>query len=269
MRRAPPFRFALMPVLAALVLGWSTGPASAGLFDDEEARKAILELRSRISANDEATKARLTELQQANAQLLEQVQQLRRSLLDLNTQLEAHRAESARQRGVQEQLGRDLADTQKKLQDASVALDQRLRVIEPQKVTVDGKEFLVAPDERRAYEQALAQLRTADFDKAAAALAGFLQRYPYSDYTDSARFWLGNAQYGQKNHKEAIATFRAMVSAAPNHPRAPEALLAVANSQAEMKDVRGARRTIEDLLKAYPTSEAAAAGKERLASLKG
>ena len=45
-------------------------------------------------------------------------------------------------------------------------------------------------------------------------------------------------------------------------------VLAVANSQAEMKDPRGARKTIEDLMKAYPQSEAAQAGKERLAALK-
>jgi TolA-binding protein len=59
------------------------------------------------------------------------------------------------------------------------------------------------------------------------------------------------------------------VSSAPGHPRAPEALLALANCQIEMKDVRSARKTIDDLLKAYPASEAAAAGKERLAGLKG
>jgi TolA-binding protein len=58
------------------------------------------------------------------------------------------------------------------------------------------------------------------------------------------------------------------VSAAPEHPRAAEALLALANSQAEMKDTKSARKTIDDLIKAYPKSEAAQAGKERLASLK-
>jgi TolA-binding protein len=63
-------------------------------------------------------------------------------------------------------------------------------------------------------------------------------------------------------------SFRAFVGAAPEHPRAPEALLAMANSQAEMKDTKAARKTIDDLLKAYPKSEAAQAGKERLASLK-
>jgi len=46
-------------------------------------------------------------------------------------------------------------------------------------------------------------------------------------------------------------------------------MLAMANCQIEMKDNRGARKTIDDLVKAYPASEAAAAGKERLGSLKG
>ncbi len=45
-------------------------------------------------------------------------------------------------------------------------------------------------------------------------------------------------------------------------------MLAIANSQAEMKDNRAARKTLEDLIKAYPKSEAAVAGKERLDALK-
>lgn len=254
---------------AAALLAVGAGSAQAGLFDDEEARKAILDLRARIQASDENARARVAELQQTNAQLLEQVQQMRRSLVELNTQLEAQRADNAKLRGGQEQVQRDVAELQRRLKDASAALDERLRAIEPQKVTVDGKEFVAEADERRLHDQAMAVMRTGDFDKAVAALNGFMQRYPGSGYTESVRFWLGNALYGQKNYKDAITSFRAMVSAAPQHPRAPEALLAVANCQLEMKDARGARRTIEELTKAYPNSEAAAAGKERLAGVKG
>jgi TolA-binding protein len=36
-----------------------------------------------------------------------------------------------------------------------------------------------------------------------------------------------------------------------------------------MKDTKAARKTLDDLFKAYPSSEAAQAGKERLAALKG
>ena len=54
----------------------------------------------------------------------------------------------------------------------------------------------------------------------------------------------------------------------PDHPKAPEALLAVANCQAELKDTKGARKTIGELVQQYPKSEAAAVGRERLASLR-
>ena len=74
--------------------------------------------------------------------------------------------------------------------------------------------------------------------------------------------------YGQKSYKEAIAVFKVLVTGSPNHLRTPEAMLAMANCQIEMKDNRSARKTIDELMKTYPQSEAAQAGKERLASIK-
>ena len=256
-------------VALAALLALSAGTARAGIFDDEEARKAILDLRTRIQTTDDNSRSRQAELVSANAALLEQVTQLRRSLLDLNSQLEAQRADAAKLRGGQEQLARDVAELQRSVKDVSKGLDDRLRALEPQKVTVDGRDLVVEPDEKRSHDQAMAALRAGDFDKAATALAAFLQRYPTSGYADSARFWLGNALYGQKNYKEAVAVFRALVTSAPNHSRTPEALLAIANCQIEMKDNRSARKTIDELVKTFPASEAAVAGKERLGSLKG
>jgi tol-pal system protein YbgF len=252
----------------ALLAASALGTAHAGLFDDEEARKAIVDLRSRVAAVDDAGKARAEEAKATNAQLLEQIGVMRRSLLDLNNQLEAMRGELAKLRGDNEQLARDVAEVQKRQKDMGQSLDDRLRHVEPAKVTLDGREFTVDQEEKRAYDDAIATIRSGDFDKAVVVLGDFQRRYPVSAYTDSVRFWLGNAQYGRRNYKEAIAAFRAFVAAAPEHPRAPEALLGLANSQAEMKDTKGARKTIGDLVKAYPQSEAAQAGKERLASLK-
>lgn len=266
-----PLLSSLRPLTAvvAAVLMVLAGTARAGILEDEEARKAILDLRSRLQASEDAARSRNEQLQQATTQLTDQVQQLRRSLLDLNTQLEAQKADNAKLRGGQEQLARDLAELQKRVKDSTQSLDERLRTAEPQKISLDGKEFIAEPNERRAHDQAMAVLRTGDFDKAVVAITSFMQRFPGSGYNDTLRFWLGNAYYGQKNYKEAIASFRALVNAAPSHPRAAEALLSVANCQIEMKDNRGARRTLDELAKAYPNSEAAAAGKERLASLKG
>ena len=49
---------------------------------------------------------------------------------------------------------------------------------------------------------------------------------------------------------------------------APESVLSIANCQIELKDVRAAKATLDDLIKAYPQSEAAAAAKDRLVRLK-
>ena len=244
---------------AAAVL--TANPVRAGLFDDEEARKAIVDLRGRVTAVDDAAKAR-------HAEFAEQIAALRRSLLDLNNQLESMRGELARMRGSDEQLANDLAEVQKRQRDLGQAFDDRLRKLEPVKVTIDGREVVVAQEEKAAFDAAVAPIRAGEFDRAAAALLLFQRRYPGSPYTDQARYWHANALYGKRDYKQAIDAYRAFVAAAPEHPNAPDALLAVANSQAETKDPRGARRTIEELMKAYPQSAAAQAGKERLASLR-
>ena len=238
--------------------------AQAQLFPDNEARKAIIELR----ATDEAQAKRLTEVAAANKELLDQVAQLRRSLLDLNNQLEVLRTDLARQRGSNEQLARDVAELQRRQKDIVQGVDDRIRKLEPQKVVVDGKEFLADADEKRQYDDAFALIRGGDFAGAATAFNNFTRRYPASGYLDSVHFWLGNAQYGKREYKDAIASFRALIAGAPDHARVPEAMLAVANCQAEMKDSKGARATLADLVKRFPQSEAAQAGKERLAALK-
>ncbi|MBL8278645.1 MAG: tol-pal system protein YbgF [Pelomonas sp.] len=252
--------------LTALAVGAAfVQPARAGLFEDDEARKAIIELRAKVVANEDAAKQRADQL---NAVIQEQLQPLRRSLLDLNGQIDALRGEIAKLRGQNEQLARDLADTQRKLTDQSQSVEARLKPLEPQKVSLDGREFQVAPDERNQYEAAIGLVRRGDFAEAVAALNAFLKRYSASGYTDSVRFWLGNAQYGKRDYKDAIATFKAFIAGNPDHPRAAEALLALANCQIELKDNKSAKRSLDDLIKAYPSTEAAQAAKERLRALK-
>jgi len=239
--------------------------AHAGIFDDDEARRAILDLRQKLEQSNEVQRARQAEL---NAQMADQISQLKRSLLDLNAQIETLRADNAKLRGQEEQMARDVADLQRRVKDMQQGVDDRMRKFEPQKVSVDGREFMADPEEKRLYEEAMAVFRRGDFPAAAAALASFQKRFPGSGFNESVLFWLGNAQYGTRSYKEAITTFRAVASQYPEGARAPEALLSIANCQVELKDPKAARRTIDELVKNYPKSEAAQAGRERLASLR-
>ena len=113
-----------------------------------------------------------------------------------------------------------MSELQRQQRDVGQAVDERLRKVEPQKVSLDGREFIVDPEEKRQYDEAIAVLRSGDFDKASQAFAAFLARYPASGYAASARFWQGNALYGKRDYKEAIAAFRTFLAKAPDSARA-------------------------------------------------
>jgi tol-pal system protein YbgF len=259
-RRASQWRRRAAAVLAVLCVGISS-IASAALFEDDEARRAILDLRQRVEAQRLIAERQLQDQRQ-------DAEQLRRSLLELQTQIESLRGEIARLNGQNEQVLRQLADVQRQQKDVAQGVEERLRKVEPSKVSVDGREFIADPNESRDFEAALAIFRKGDFPAAQAAFADFIKRYPQSGFRPTALFWLGNAQYANRDYRGAIGNFRALLTAAPDHPRAPEAVLSIANCQIELKDNAGARRTLDELVRSYPQSEAAGAAKERLARLR-
>jgi tol-pal system protein YbgF len=254
------------------------GIAQAGLFEDDEARKAILDLRQRV----EQSNATIKLLTQENAQL-------RRALFDFQGQIDSLKSELSQSRGAQEQLTRtqaelarsqaELARSQAELaralsefqirqKDLVLGVEDRLRRFDPVKVNLDGAEFMAEPAEKRDFDAAMETFRKGDFATAQLALGSFVQRYRTSGYAASALFWLGNAQYANKDYKESMANFQLMLKSSLTHPKAPEAMLAVSNVQIELKDLKGARKTLDELVKAYPASETAATARERLARLR-
>lgn len=245
-------------VLTALALSASfAGSAQAALFEDDEARRAILELRQRIEAGNTALKAQKDDSAQ-----------LRRVLVDLQDQIDQLQAELRKSRGAQEQLARDVSELQMRQRDTQTGLEERLRKFEPVTVKLDGLEFSAEQAEKRDFDAAMDVFRKGDFVAGESAMQRFVQRFPSSGYQSSALFWLGNALYANKDYKSALTQFRQMLVLAPNNTRAPEAMLAVSNVQIELKDIKAARKTLEDLIKAYPQSDAAQAAKERLLKLR-
>ena len=249
--------------VAAILSLLGLSGAHAALFGDDDARRAILELRQRVDANQLA-------LSSAQTRFSDESTQLRRSLLDLQGQIELLRSELASSKGREEELARGVADLQRANKDLVQGLDERLKRAETARTgsAPDGADPSADPAEKTDYDNALASFRKGDFAGAQTAFADFTRRHPNSTYMPTALFWLGNSQYATRDYQGAIGNFRAMLVAAPDHPRAAEAALAIANSQIELKEVKTARRTLEDLIKAYPKSAAATAAADRLATMK-
>jgi tol-pal system protein YbgF len=250
------FYRAIQLSLAGFLVGFSA-IAHAALFEDDEARRAILDLRQKLDVTQQGLKSQADD-----------IAVLRRALFELQNQIEALKAEQSALRGANEQLLRELTDIQLKQKDVLQTVDTRLSKFEPVKVVLDGLEFQADPAEKREFETSLAVFRTGDFAAAQNSLLAFLRKYPTSGYASSTLFWLGNAQYATKDYKESIVNFRKLLSIAPQHARAAEAMLAISNCLVELKDIKAAKKAMEDLVKQYPTSEAAQTAKDRLARLR-
>ena len=91
-----------------------------------------------------------------------------------------------------------------------------------------------------------------------------MHTYPKSPLAPSALYWVGNAQYAQKDYRGAIATQRQLLAAFPDSQKVPDALLNIASAQIELGDNAGAKPTLEDIVAKYPTSEAAGKARQRL-----
>ncbi|WP_194724845.1 tol-pal system protein YbgF [Noviherbaspirillum malthae] len=226
--------------------------ATAALFEDEEARRAILDIRSRL----------------ANMQSEINAKADKTNSLDLNNQNEQLKQEISRLRGQIEILTNELANAQKRQKDFYVDLDNRIRKLEPQQVTVDGKEAMVEQGEQRAYDAALAAFKSGDYKSAGASFYEFTRRYPQSALAPSAQYWLGNTYYAQRDYRNAISAQQVVVKNYPDSPKAADALLNIASCHMELKDRAAAKKSLETLVAQYPDSPSAQTARERLVALK-
>ncbi|KJS68490.1 MAG: hypothetical protein JM57_10805 [Comamonadaceae bacterium BICA1-1] len=265
-------RRSVLGLLLLALAAWAL-PVQAQLFGgDDQARRAIIELRERVEANRSAAEQANQALQQQQTETIQRLDEdllgMRRSLVELGAQNDALRRELAELRGLNERLAHALADVQRQQRDWQGQLDQRLRPLEPLTVTVEGVEFQARPEEVQAFDAAMVALRASDFVRAARLFGELVAQFPRSGYVAPALYWQGNAQYAARQHPAAIETFRRMIAASPRHPRVPDALLGIANAHIELRDNRAARAALQELIQAHPNTEAASVARERLTRLR-
>jgi tol-pal system protein YbgF len=246
-------RFSWLRVAAAACVAGTAlmaGPAHAGMFDDDQARQAILDLRTKTDS------------------LSSQLSAAQRTILDQSNRLDQLNQQVATLRGQNEDMANQLATVQKQQKDYYTDLDGRLKKFEPQQQTVDGVQGVVQPGETDAFNAASQQFRSGDYKNAAASFRAFIAKYPQSPYQPTAQYWLGNAQYALRDYKGSTATWQGVVKNYPQHPRAPEALLAIANNQLEQGQKAAARKTLEQIVAQYGSSDVAQSAQSKLSQIK-
>jgi len=243
--------------LACLALAlWMPLQAVAGPFDDDVARKAILDLRTKVDNITIELNKRIDSKSDKTAQI------------EALNQHEQTMQEIARLRGQIEVLANEVAKAQNSQKQLYADLDARLKKVEPRQEMIDGQAAEVLPTEKTAYESATALFQSGDYKGASAALQEFVKQYPQSAYASNAQYWLGNSYYALGDYKKAIAAQQVVATTYADSAKVPDAMLNIASSYALLKDNKNAKKSLQTLVSKYPDSSAAQTARDRLASLK-
>jgi tetratricopeptide (TPR) repeat protein len=215
--------------LSAALICLSASNSAWALFSDDEARKAILDLRKSLATTQ----------------------------LELQGQIEKLKADNAELRGKIENLekqGEDISTSQKTYYED---LDNRIGNFEPRTVTIEGVTGVVQPGEKKAYDDALKAFQAGNLKKADEGFSAFANKYPKSPYLPLVLYWSGNSKYANKDYASAINQLQNLIKKYPTHPRIPSAMVTLGNCQLESGNKTAAKKTFSEIVAKYPDTDAA------------
>ena len=107
------------------------------------------------------------------------------------------------------------------------------------------------------YKYAMNIMKSGDFEKAEIAFKEFVDTHSKHELAGSAQFWYGETFYIRQLYEDAASAFLEGYQKYPNSPKAPENLLKLGVTLAELGEIEQGCKMIVNLKKAYPKTDAA------------
>jgi tol-pal system protein YbgF len=112
-------------------------------------------------------------------------------------------------------------------------------------------------DPEELYRNSYQFILSGDYATAETGFRDHIDRFPKSERTSDAHFWLGEALLGQKKYRDAAETFLAASKQFPKSKKAPDMLLKLGVSLAGLNQREVACATFGEVGKRYPGASAA------------
>lgn len=254
-------------------------PAQAGIFDDDVARKQISDLQKSTSQMlidqsrlMEQMNRDVSELRGHIELLLNQVSLLEKRqkdlYMDIDTRLQPIEASKLRTTPPPPSAHTPKPTTPTATETNPVEKVAVVPVDIPQTPPVIGARPQTPPVDpmatQKAYEAALDLFKAGKYKEAANAFSQFGQNYGTSEQAPAAQFWLGNSYYALGDCVQVIISQQHLLAKWPTSTRVPDAMLNIANCQADMGEKAESQKTLKELLAKYPDAKAAASAKQQV-----
>ena len=107
------------------------------------------------------------------------------------------------------------------------------------------------------YSAALASFRAREHGQAVLDFTDFIARYPQHPLAANAQFWIAEAYYLQRDYRQASVEYQKVAEMNSKSGKVPDALLKIGLCFRALNDPARAREAWQQLVQAYPDSEAA------------
>jgi len=218
----------------------------------------------------------------ANAQMFDLVELLKRELQELRGQLEELSYSLERLKKDQKQRYLDLdrrivsLSNQSSVSSSAKAteiaiqsgqINESTSQVEGYSVTepLPVAQKIYDPElEKVAYKAAFTLIRERQYDASIEALLSFIQDFPQGSLLGNAHYWLGEVYMVQGDASLAALSFEYVISEFPEHRKIPDALYKAGVAYQNVGDVDKANELLRRVLVKYPDSSAARLAQERV-----
>ncbi|CAN1603856.1 tol-pal system protein YbgF [Pseudomonas sp. B21-028] len=111
--------------------------------------------------------------------------------------------------------------------------------------------------EKLYYDAAFDLIKAKDFDKASQAFAAFLRKYPNSQYSGNAQYWLGEVNLAKGDLQGAGQAFAKVSQLYPKHAKVPDSLYKLADVERRLGHTDKVKGILQQVVSQYPGTSAA------------
>lgn len=253
----------LVPALAVLAL--LAPPAHAQKKEYERLQLQIANMQGQIIALQRSVEDAVSELERLNQNLAGQGELLRRTVDDNRLQGESTQAAL---RDVVDGLG-EVSEALRALRASGPGLAPPMPG-DAGAATADAGEGGTpppgtgAPPPRELYSQAYADFARGNFDLAVQGFETYLEYYPETEFSDNARYWIGECYYGQGRFDEAVDAWNQLLRDFASSDKVPDARVKKGMALERLGRRSQALLEYRYVLDRYPNSPAARIAREKL-----
>lgn len=121
--------------------------------------------------------------------------------------------------------------------------------------------------EEKAYREAYAAYKSGALDQSINLFEDFLSKFPKSEFSSNAVYWIGEARFSQGRFDEAVLQFDRIIKEFPGSKKELNSLLRQGQAFEKMGDSRSARIIYQKILSDYPHTAQARIAATRIKAL--